>query len=838
MTDQEYEELFKAVLDPKETSHQENTIDEINANKDTIVDDSGKNSQTDVHECILLPEPGTSEEMRENGLQSQVHMANIRVVDSAAFLQQTNEVTPAGSDDEITNVKKLPKPKQCEPRKKLKLSNTEKSKRTHKVSAKSLNFAAKEGQMPLLSPECEEIKLKPEQEKLLTPNATDGKEVEMPSLLAECEDNILQSPQEMEEKMLLVNATEEGTWVQCCNSECQKWRYMSDVNDPSVIPSVWLCSMNTDQKHNDCETPEEDYDEDYHIFTNFSEGSIVWAKMAGYPWWPAMVETDPDTDVFFELESETSMNPTHYHVVFCFDKKISRAWVKTSNMCTFKNQQSAEVVTPVSVRNHGYRREIEAAKANASEALSLPVKGRMKKYSFNTRFNGKSLKIRMKKQYTSEKSVTTKRNTKNVGLVSKKEIASEDCLLSSDLLDGQPVGDILANVETVLENIEEVLDSLDSQNNDDNCNDDGIEFGKSKKKRKTDPKVDIAKIPKKKKKLMRSVHGENNAKGSSVSIGNSDKRVETGNSNGIQSNSKKQKKSEKTKIILTNKQISSSESQANDKIQTMLIKKVMDPVKMMPKRNEEQEKENLMVKPNEMETVCHEKSQITCSNEKQPKKGVLKKTSNPASSKKTLGMINTNKSNNKLNKKFKGPKVAEVVIKKDESNPTATEGSQENKDSEKFDCVLKPIEQEDPIEPIVEVSKKNGTALETKKAKRVNNKSSERKFNGPKQKLINKKKTTDEPEVVDGKMKEHKKNVPITKSQAKKGGTTPEHSENTHTPVKKEKPDQYDRSDDFGSSDELDLEMDLEVLANSNNAVTTKLEAENGYESEPLDFEE
>lgn len=36
-----------------------------------------------------------------------------------------------------------------------------------------------------------------------------------------------------------------GTWVQCCNSECQKWRYLNDVNDPSEIPSVWLCSMNT-----------------------------------------------------------------------------------------------------------------------------------------------------------------------------------------------------------------------------------------------------------------------------------------------------------------------------------------------------------------------------------------------------------------------------------------------------------------------------------------------------------------------------------------------------------------------------------------------------------------
>lgn len=51
----------------------------------------------------------------------------------------------------------------------------------------------------------------------------------------------------------------------------------------------------TDDKFNSCDKPEEDYSLLEFIHSEFTEGSIVWAKMPGYPWWPAMVETDPDT---------------------------------------------------------------------------------------------------------------------------------------------------------------------------------------------------------------------------------------------------------------------------------------------------------------------------------------------------------------------------------------------------------------------------------------------------------------------------------------------------------------------------------------------------------------
>ena len=67
-------------------------------------------------------------------------------------------------------------------------------------------------------------------------------------------------------------------------------------------PAEQLCYFLTDSRLNSCDVPEETWDEDEHaedyIFTKFTEGSLVWAKMAGYPFWPAMIEVDPDFQTF------------------------------------------------------------------------------------------------------------------------------------------------------------------------------------------------------------------------------------------------------------------------------------------------------------------------------------------------------------------------------------------------------------------------------------------------------------------------------------------------------------------------------------------------------------
>ena len=35
----------------------------------------------------------------------------------------------------------------------------------------------------------------------------------------------------------------------------------------------------------------------------FTVGSLVWAKAEGWPWWPAIVDDDPDTGFWFVYKS-------------------------------------------------------------------------------------------------------------------------------------------------------------------------------------------------------------------------------------------------------------------------------------------------------------------------------------------------------------------------------------------------------------------------------------------------------------------------------------------------------------------------------------------------------
>lgn len=78
-------------------------------------------------------------------------------------------------------------------------------------------------------------------------------------------------------------------WVQCDNIGCQKWRKLADCGDPSQVPEFWICSMNTNTERNACSAPEEDWkvgeDSEEFVESVFVPGSIVWAKMDGYPWY-------------------------------------------------------------------------------------------------------------------------------------------------------------------------------------------------------------------------------------------------------------------------------------------------------------------------------------------------------------------------------------------------------------------------------------------------------------------------------------------------------------------------------------------------------------------------
>lgn len=39
-----------------------------------------------------------------------------------------------------------------------------------------------------------------------------------------------------------------------------------------------------DQDYNECDKAEQEYNEEEHIYTNYTEGTVVWARMSGFPW--------------------------------------------------------------------------------------------------------------------------------------------------------------------------------------------------------------------------------------------------------------------------------------------------------------------------------------------------------------------------------------------------------------------------------------------------------------------------------------------------------------------------------------------------------------------------
>ncbi|XP_067658653.1 PC4 and SFRS1-interacting protein-like [Haliotis asinina] len=247
-----------------------------------------------------------------------------------------------------------------------------------------------------------------------------------------------------------------GTWVQCVNSNCLKWRYLPNVSDPMALPDRWECRMNTVAAFNSCEKPEESYDESEHIFTKYTEGSVVLAKMAGYPWWPAMIEIDPDYETYYEVGHPASMLPTKYHVVF-FDKIVSRAWINIASVKPFTEID----VLPRKCKGHDYTREVKIATDNANAALNLPLKERLKKYSFSARFSGKWGDF---KSNTDQDNAKDERKKSKLSKCSKKrKIEQED-----NLVDDETLNQILNNSQSVLSDVAGILDSM--ENDDFNCN--------------------------------------------------------------------------------------------------------------------------------------------------------------------------------------------------------------------------------------------------------------------------------------------------------------------------------------------------------------------------------
>ena len=217
-----------------------------------------------------------------------------------------------------------------------------------------------------------------------------------------------------EETKKEVIAEYEGIYVQCCRKSCKKWRLVHQYEDASNVPEYWICSMNRDKSNSICGIGGNAFSADSDkVDVKFSCGSLVWAKLKGFPWWPGMIDNCPDSDDYFWVDENISENePTWYHVVYFEGKgtEVTRAWIKTDNIVS--------MTTPIR-QPHGntakkpgpLKKRLQNAIGIAEQAKILNRKERLEKYSFEAMLDGKE-KNKGKKTSNRNESYEVIRSTK------------------------------------------------------------------------------------------------------------------------------------------------------------------------------------------------------------------------------------------------------------------------------------------------------------------------------------------------------------------------------------------------------------------------------------------
>ncbi|XP_036990817.2 zinc finger CW-type PWWP domain protein 1 [Artibeus jamaicensis] len=177
-------------------------------------------------------------------------------------------------------------------------------------------------------------------------------------------------------------------WVQCSSPNCEKWRQLRGNIDPSILPDTWSCDQNTDLEYNRCDIPEETWvgRESEVAYASYIPGSIIWAKQYGYPWWPGMVECDPDLGEYFLFASHLDSLPSKYHVTF-FGETVSRAWIPVNMLKNFQ-ELSLELTGVKKYRNKDCSQKLRAAMIMAQEAEQISIQERVTLFGFWSRYNG------------------------------------------------------------------------------------------------------------------------------------------------------------------------------------------------------------------------------------------------------------------------------------------------------------------------------------------------------------------------------------------------------------------------------------------------------------------
>jgi len=353
---------------------------ESKSNTDVIYDDifASVLHKASTGNLPKIPDPKPDPKPELPLSQEEIFQDQMGHINSFTKVKLENEFTPSGSPQE--NMKREAEVNLLKaPEKKIKKKNKASFQSVTKEVRKSLS-----GKIPVKNAEHQQnnsIKKK----KKKSNNSHDVYNFKQDEVQSDKNNNKRKRHKILEEVEVDRTLTQ-GVWVQCSLKKCLKWRFLPTMLDPSSLPEHWTCDMNDDPDFNRCLYPEVDWSdetikEDY-VYTKYNLGSIVWAKMASYPSWPAMVDDDPSCDLFYDYTENGEV--THYHVVF-LDKHVSRKWVLAKNVETFQNNE--DKMSSLLKKRISFSEDLKMAIEEAHDAMKMPIDERIQKYNFATRFS-------------------------------------------------------------------------------------------------------------------------------------------------------------------------------------------------------------------------------------------------------------------------------------------------------------------------------------------------------------------------------------------------------------------------------------------------------------------
>ncbi|XP_076393038.1 uncharacterized protein LOC100883896 isoform X2 [Megachile rotundata] len=118
----------------------------------------------------------------------------------------------------------------------------------------------------------------------------------------------------------------------------------------------------------------------------YNAGSIVWARISGFPWWPAMVNDCPDTFTYYELNKK-SIKPVRYYVTFFNEERLESNWIPKANLKALATNKYSQLIKKTKFRGIEYKEPLEKAYKTALSALQLSLLERLRKYSFVAQYD-------------------------------------------------------------------------------------------------------------------------------------------------------------------------------------------------------------------------------------------------------------------------------------------------------------------------------------------------------------------------------------------------------------------------------------------------------------------